>query len=418
MADVLGTQRTRIADQSLRSRAKSVIPAGMYGHLSVNTLPTAYPQFYDHAEGCHVWDVDGNEYVDLMCSFGPIILGHQHPAVERAATDQRARGDTMSGPGSCMVELAELFVDRVDHADWAMFVKNGTDATSLCLTIARAATGRSRTLMATGAYHGAAPWCTNRLDGVAIEERANTFFYIYNDLESVERAFQEAGEDRVAAVFVSPFRHDAGHDQEMADPVFARGLRDLCDRYGASLVIDEVRAGFRLVHGGSWEPFGVRPDLSAWSKAIANGHPLGAVLGNDAMRTGAERVFATGSFWFQSAPMAASLATINALRDVDAITTMEAAGQMLRDGLAEQARAYGVDIRQTGPVQMPNLSFAGDTQFERASVFSATAADNGVLIHPRHNWFLSAAHEPDDIKRVLRATEPAFAVVSKQFVHG
>src|SRR4051794_1900441 len=172
------------------------MPAGMYGHLSVNLLPPEYPQFYDHAEGCHVWDVDGNEYVDLMCSFGPIILGHRHPAVEQAATEQLARGDTMSGPGGVMVELAELFVDRVEHADWAMFAKNGTDATTLCLTIARAATGRNRALAAAGAYHGAAPWCTIKLDGVAPEDRANLFYYTFNDLESVERAFQEAGPSR------------------------------------------------------------------------------------------------------------------------------------------------------------------------------------------------------------------------------
>jgi glutamate-1-semialdehyde 2,1-aminomutase len=392
-----------------------VIPAGMYGHLSVNELPKELPQFYDHAEGCHVWDVDGNEYVDLMCSFGPIILGHRHPAVERAASEQLARGDTMSGPGPCMVELAELLVDRVDHADWAMFAKNGTDATTLCLMIARAATGRDRMLAAKGAYHGAAPWCTLKLDGVTVEDRANISYYTYNDLESVERAFHEAGAERVAAVFVSPFRHDAGHDQELADPAFVRGLRDLCDRYGAALVMDEVRAGFRLVHGGSWEPFGVRPDLSAWSKGIANGYPLGAVLGNGAVRTGAERIFATGSFWFQSVPMAASVATINALRDENAIATMESSGQMLREGLAEQARAYGIGILQTGPVQMPNLSFAGDTRFERAFVFSATAADNGVILHPRHNWFLSAAHEADDIKRILRATDVAFAAVREHF---
>jgi len=412
----VSTERTRTADAALRARARSVMPAGMYGHLSVNLLPAEYPQFYDHAEGCHVWDVDGNEYVDLMCSFGPIILGHRHPAVEQAANAQLARGDTMSGPGRVMVELAELFVDRVDHADWAMFAKNGTVATTLWLPIARAATGRNRVLAASGAYHGAAPWCTIKLDGVTPEDRANNFYYTFTDLGSVERAFQEAGPEQVAAVFVSPFRHDAGHDQEMTDPDFARGLRALCDRYGAALVIDEVRAGFRIVHGGTWEPFGVRPDLSAWSKAIANGYPLGAVLGNDAMRVGAERIFATGSFWFQSVPMAASVATITALREENAVERMEAAGQMLRDGLADQASSHGIQIRQTGPVQMPNLSFVGDTHFERAMVFAAAAAEGGALIHPRHNWFLSAAHEADDIKRVLEATDVAFAAVRRRDV--
>ena len=133
MTEVISQRRIRAADTALRERSRAVIPGGMYGHLSVNALPAEYPQFYQRAEGAHVWDADGNEYVDFMCSFGPILLGHQHPKVEQAAAAQRARGDTMSGPGPVMVELAELLVDRVAHADWAIFAKNGTDATTVCL---------------------------------------------------------------------------------------------------------------------------------------------------------------------------------------------------------------------------------------------------------------------------------------------
>ena len=278
MTEVISQRRIRTADAALRQRAAAVIPGGMYGHLSANALPAEYPQFYERSEGAHVWDVDGNEYVDLMCSFGPVILGHKHPKVEEAVAAQLAKGDTQAGPAACMVEAAELLVDRVAHADWAMFAKNGTDATTICLMVARAATGRSKVLAAAGAYHGSAPWCTIRLDGVTTEDRVNMAYYTYNDLASVERAAEEADGD-VAAIIVSPFKHDAGFDQEMVDPAFARGLRQLCDRIGAVLVMDEVRAGFRLNDGGSWEPIGVEPDLSAWSKAIGNGYPLAAVLG-------------------------------------------------------------------------------------------------------------------------------------------
>jgi glutamate-1-semialdehyde 2,1-aminomutase len=143
--------RSRANDARLRQRAEAVIPGGMYGHMSANALPPEYPQFYQRSEGSHVWDVDGNEYVDFMCSFGPIILGHKHPKVEAAAAAQRADGDTQAGPAAAMVEAAELLVDRVAHADWAMFAKNGTDATTTCVTIARAATGRAKVLAAAGA---------------------------------------------------------------------------------------------------------------------------------------------------------------------------------------------------------------------------------------------------------------------------
>jgi glutamate-1-semialdehyde 2,1-aminomutase len=415
VTELASRERTRTADNALRERAARVIPNGMYGHLSARLLPADYPQFYDRGRGARVWDVDGNEYVDLMCSFGPMIMGYAHAGVEQAAAAQRERGDTLSGPGGVMVELAELLTSRVEHADWAMFAKNGTDATSLCLATARAATGRDAVVMARGAYHGWAAWSNLRPIGMPAQERANVYYYTYNDLASVQRAIEEAGAGNVAAVFVSPFRHDAGHDQELVDPAFARGLRALCDSTGAALIMDEVRAGFRLHHGGSWEPLGVRPDLSAWSKAIANGHPVGAALGADAFRPAAGQIFATGSFWYQAVPMAAAVATITALRDENAVATMEKAGQQLRDGIARQSAEHQVAVLQTGPAQMPNLSFPGDEDFARAALFCGTAAAHGALLHPRHNWFLSAAHTSDDIAQALAATDEAFRAVRAQF---
>jgi glutamate-1-semialdehyde 2,1-aminomutase len=352
-----------------------------------------------------------------MCSFGPIVLGHAHPRVEEAVERQRALADCQNGPSARMVELAELLVAMTPHAGWAMFAKNGTDATTLCLTIARAATGRAKVLVARGAYHGAAPWCTPRPAGVTPEDRAHLIPFVYNDLASVERAAAATGPD-LAAVLVSPFRHDARFDQELVDPAFARGVRALCDRRGAALVLDEVRAGFRLHLAGSWEPLGVRPDLAAYSKAIANGYALAAVTGSDGLRAAATRVFATGSFWFAAVAMAAALATLGALEDERAIPAMERAGGLLRDGLARQARAHGLRITQTGPVQIPFLTFPGDVAagtFDRANVFTGEAARRGVYLHPWHNWFLSAAHTEDDVRLALERTDDAFAAVRARF---
>jgi glutamate-1-semialdehyde 2,1-aminomutase len=390
----------------------------MHGHLSVAALGEEYPQFYARADGACVWDVDGNEYVDLMCGFGPSILGYRDAAVERAAAAQAARGDTQAGPTEAMVELAELTVERSAHAEWAIFSKNGSDATTLCLTIARAATGRARVLMGEHAYHGSMGWCNPNPTGVPEAERALVHRYVYNDLSSVEQAVQIAGEQDVAAIFVSPFCHDAGYDQQLPDEDFARGLRALCTRIGALLVMDEVRAGFRIVHGDSWERFGVEPDLSAWGKAIGNGHPISATLGRATLAEAARSLYATGSFWFSAVPMAAAVTTITELRARDAIATMERAGNCLRAGLEEQARAHGVRIRCTGPVQMPFLSFDGDTEFERALVFARAAANHGVLLHPRHNWFLSAAHGESEIEAALQATDAAFAQVAAGYSDG
>jgi glutamate-1-semialdehyde 2,1-aminomutase len=294
-----------------------------------------------------------------------------------------------------------------------MFAKNGTDATTMCCTIARARTGRRKILAATGAYHGAAPWCTPRPGGTTPEDRANLGYYTYNDLASVRRAAAEVGDD-LAGILVSPFKHDAGYDQELVDPAFARGLRALCDATGAALILDDVRCGFRLHLGSSWEPVGVDPDLSAWSKAIANGHPLAAVLGNDAFRTGAQQVFVTGSFWFSAVPMAAAIATITALGEENAVEAMTRTGSALREGILEQARSWDLPVKYTGPVVMPYLTFAGDQNYELANVFTAQALRGGAYLHPRHNWFVSAAMTGADLALVLEATDQAFAAVRKQ----
>jgi len=144
------TSYKRSVDSGLKARALAVIPGGMYGHQSTARLPASYPQFFERADGCRLWDCDGNEYIDFMCSYGPILLGHHHPGVDRAAAAQQAAGDCMTGPSARVVELAELMTDMVTHADWAMFQKNGTDATTICVTLARAETQKRKVLVARG----------------------------------------------------------------------------------------------------------------------------------------------------------------------------------------------------------------------------------------------------------------------------
>lgn len=408
-----GTQ-LHTQDFALRARAETVIPGGMYGHQSTAALPEGFPQFFERGRGSRIWDVDGNEYIDFMCSYGPIVLGHAHPRVDAAAAAQQAEADCQNAPSKRMVELAELLVDTIAHADWATFAKNGTDATTWCLMIARATSGRRKVLVAKGAYHGAAPWCNPRPTGSTSEDRAHLLTYTYNDLPSVEAAIEEAGDD-TAAIVVSPFRHDAGFDQELVRPEFARGLREICDRTGAALILDDVRAGFRLDMRGSWETVGVRPDLSAYSKAIANGYALAAVVGNDTFREGARNVFNTGSFWFAAVSMAASIATITAMHEEHAIEAMTRAGNLLREGLAAQAGSHGLRVRQTGPVQMPFLTFDDDADFRKAMVFTGESIKRGVYLHPRHNWFISAAITEDDIAQALEVTDEAFAQVRRAF---
>jgi len=148
---------TNSKDSALRERAMAVIPNGMYGHQSVMLLPDDYPQFFDRAEGAHLWDVDGNRYIDFLCGYGPNLFGYGHAEINAAYVDRMKQGDTMTGPGAAMVELAEALTAQVSHADWAMFCKNGTDATTMAMMIARNFTQKKTIVLAKGAYHGAAP---------------------------------------------------------------------------------------------------------------------------------------------------------------------------------------------------------------------------------------------------------------------
>jgi glutamate-1-semialdehyde 2,1-aminomutase len=403
------------ADFALRERAGRVIPGGMYGHLNTADLPPSFPQFYAEGRGCRIKDVDGREYIDFMCSWGPILLGHNHPEVEEAVAHEAARGVCLDGPSEVFVELAERLVDQLAHAEWAMFSKNGTDATGLGLRIARAATGRTKVLIAHRAYHGIGTWSLPPVSpGVTLEDRANTIYFEYNDLASLDAAIAEAGDD-VAAVVVTPIRHEVHRDLELAEPSFATGVRERCDRLGACLMIDDIRCGFRIDSRGSWERFGVGPDLTAYSKAIANGHPLAALTGTDALREAAASVTATGSFWFAGPPLAAAVATLEILDRDDGIESMARSGRRFQAGLAEQAAGQGLEVTVSGPPQLPFLSFRDDEDEKKAFLWADACARNGVFLHPFHNWFLSAAHDDAAIDEALARTDGAFAEVRNEF---
>ena len=219
-------------NKELQARAQKVIPRGMYGHQSTGMLPEDYPQFFSRAKGSRLWDVDGNEYIDFMCAYGPNLLGYGFKPVEAAAAAQQALGDAMTGPGEAIVELAEALVGMIDHADWAIFYKNGTDATTMAIVTARAQTGRRKILAATGAYHGAAPWCTPCARPARCCSRiGRTSSYTSTTTpDSLEAAFK-ANEGDVAGVIATPFLHETSRTRRFPRAgVFATAARELCDR--------------------------------------------------------------------------------------------------------------------------------------------------------------------------------------------
>jgi glutamate-1-semialdehyde 2,1-aminomutase len=394
-------------DRALRERAEAVIPNGMYGHQSVHALPDNFPQFFARAKGARLWDADGNEYLDFMCGYGPNLLGYAHPKIDAAALRQQQLGDAMTGPAPVMVELAEKFVSMVRHADWAIFCKNGTDATTMAMMAARAHAKKRKILVAKGAYHGSAPWCTPRPTGTVPEDRAHSITYVYNDVSSLEAAAIAAGDD-LAGIIASPFKHDAFVDQQMPEAAYAKRARAICDEKNALLIVDDVRAGFRMARDCSWSLIGVQPDLSCWGKAIANGYPISALLGSNKARVAASQLYVTGSYWFAAVAMAASLATLNEIENTDYLERTQSLASRLREGFDGAARAYGFGIRQTGPAQMPLILFDDDRDLRIGYGWASEMVKRGVYVHPWHNMFMCAALTDADIDQALDAADGAF----------
>lgn len=402
---------------ALQQRAARVIAPCVYGspvgRVANPIMPMGTPTFFARAKGARLWDVDGQEYIDYLCALGPNLFGYGDPHVEAAAQRQRELGDTMVGPAPVMIDLAEKLVDTVSHADWAMFAKNGADVTSGALRIARAHTGKRYVLVATDSYHGTHAWCVPVVTGVLPEERAFRIEYRYNDIASLEAAVATAGND-LAAIFATAHKHDNFTDQEVPAAAYAHRCREICDKTGALLVVDDVRSGFRLARNCSWSLVGVEPDLSCWSKAIANGYALSALLGSDRARGGAAKVWLSGTYWMQAVPMAAAAATLELITSTDYLERTVALGQALRSGLDEAADANGFVLNQTGPVQMPMIQFKADPDLRLAMAFASRMIRKGIYLIPHHNLFICAALTMNDVGQTLDIASTVFADIARQ----
>ena len=327
-------------DAGLRSRASKVVPGGMWGHLNAANLPEGYPQFYASGDGATLVDVDGRRFIDFMCAWGPNFLGYRHPEVDDAAARQLLAGDCLNGPGAVMVELAELIVDTIAAADWVQFQKNGTDATTSCVTIARAGTRKRKVLLAQGAYHGAVPWCSPSILGVTAEDRAHL------DLLQLQRSREPArsgkgrrGRSRRDCRLCVPARFRQGPG--IADPG-VRGNGTLHLR--RALRGPDHRRGARRFPPRSGRKLGVSRSPTRISRPGARPSPTAIrsprITGADWLRNAASQVFLTGSFWCGAAAMAAAIATLTIARRDDVIRHMSQMGQ-LSAGRACRTRRQG-----------------------------------------------------------------------------
>ncbi len=401
-------------------RAAAVIPSGIYGHLGPAEgcyIPvSAFPFFSERASGTYLWDVDGNRYIDYMCAYGPNILGYNDPDVDEAARKQREKGDCTTLPSTKMIDFAELLVETVTSADWAFFAKNGNDVTTLAVMAARAYTHRKKIVFFKGFYHGVAPW-TQKLDyaGVIEEDVMHNIYLDWNDLDAVEQCFAE-NRGEIAAVIAQPYMHGNFRDNELPAKGFWQKLRKICTDNGTVLVVDDVRAGFRLDIHGSDHYFGFEADLICFCKAIANGYNVSALCGKEFLKNTVSGMSYTGSYWLSAVPFAAGIACIEKMKRLDCPRILIEKGEKLKTGLVAAAEKYGYDLRVSGVPSLFYLRIADDPTLSLHQEFIAECVQRGIFLTNHHNHFINAALTDGDIEETVAVADRAFAILRER--HG
>jgi glutamate-1-semialdehyde-2,1-aminomutase len=403
------TRSTTSTDQALLERARRVLPGitQTYSKAPDQQVEGVYPVFLDRGEGCRVWDLEGNAYIDYPCALGPMVLGYGDPEVDAAVSERVAAGPCFSLGHGLEVEVAELLVEMVPGAEMVRFLKTGSEATTAAVRLARAATGREHVAMC--GYHGWHDWAighTTRNAGVPQVVRELTHQWAYNDLESL-RAVLTAHPGGVAAVIMEPVGVEA------PAPGFLQGVRALADEHGALLIFDEVITGFRLAPGGAQEYFGVLPDLAAFGKAMANGYPLAAVTGRaPLMELIASAVFVSSTFGGDTVALAASLATMQAIQRGGVIEHLWRQGARLMEGFNALAHEHQVPARMIGLAPRRVIAFeaaGGADANSLKGLLWQECLDRGVLMGNAN--FVSLAHDDEAVDATLTAFDAALAVV-------
>ncbi|HPB50725.1 MAG TPA: aminotransferase class III-fold pyridoxal phosphate-dependent enzyme [Myxococcota bacterium] len=406
------------ASRQLFSRALKVIPTGIPGHqgpVESQFIPvSSYPFYVDRAQDSYFWDIDGNRYIDYMCAYGPNVLGYNNRVVDAAVDEQRRRGDCMALPSARQVELAELLVETIEIADWAYFAKNGGDVTQLAMMVSRAATGRKKIVLVRGGYHGVAPW-TQKVGkpGITPEDVANNLYVDWNDFEQFEALVRD-NPGQIAMFMATPYHHPVFQDNELPAEGYWQKVQKLCNEKGIVLVVDDIRAGFRLSLAGSANYFGFKPDMACYCKAIANGQSISALVGTNALRSAVSDVFYTGSYWASSAAMAGAIATVNELKRLDGANLMLAKGRRLTEGMEAAAADVGLNLKVSGIPSMFYMRITNDDSLQMSQEFCAETAMRGVFFVSHHNHFINCSLTDADIEQTIQISHEAFKVVSER----
>jgi glutamate-1-semialdehyde 2,1-aminomutase len=400
--------RSHNTSEILFKRASRVIPGGTYGHIApASALPRHFAHFCSTGQGAFFHDVDGNEWIDFMCAYGAVLHGYQNPRIEAAVEKQRELGSIFNHPNEVVVELAEKLTQVVDFASWSVFAKNGSDLTTWAIRVAREQTKRPLVVKALGAYHGVDAWCDPGLGGRIDSDRSDVVEFEWNNLNQLEDMFKQKKND-IAAVILTPYHHAAFAPSEMPTEDFWSQVRRLCTENGSLLILDDVRAGWRLHAGGSHRFFNFTPDMSVFSKALGNGYAISACVGIEAVKSAASEVFLTGSCWNDAVAMQAALSSLTMCVEGNVPQSVMTKGQFFSERLEQLAKGFNYSLKMTGPPSMPYPWFEGDENLFLIQKFCQLASKQGLYFHPHHNWFISDAHDQESLKKSLELAGRAF----------
>jgi glutamate-1-semialdehyde aminotransferase len=399
--------------EALFARAQQIVTGGTTQGKAPNTLiPGEYPIYAARGRGAHLWDVDGNRFLDYILAYGIIVLGYCDPDVDAAAMHEIEQGFAFPLTRPVQNELAELLVEVIPCAEMVHFFKTGSDTTTAAVRLARIATGRDKIVR--WGYNGWHDWCCTREAGIPKHVRDDVFTFRYNDLESLEDVFR-AHRDQVACVIMMPL------EIEPPQPGFLAGVKELAHRYGALFILDEMRSGFHLALGGAQEYYRVTPDMATFSKALSNGYALSVLTGRKELMQGLAQTYVSSTFFTNSLAMAAALACVQKLRHEQVIAHLWRTGQALMDGLDRLAQDQGIEAHTIGVAPMPYLTFRyadPDVRETAKYVFYSETTRRGVLLHPNHHWFICAAHTDADVAHTLEVAEGGFRAVSEALARG
>jgi glutamate-1-semialdehyde 2,1-aminomutase len=415
----------------LFNEAQRVIPGGVNSPVRAFKSVGANPLFIKKAFGSRLTDVDGNEFIDYVGSWGPMILGHCHPEVTEAVRKTLANGSSFGAPTELEVELAEMVVAAVPSIDMVRMVNSGTEATMSAIRLARAYTGRDKIIKFAGCYHGhsdsllvkagsgAATFGVPDSPGVPADFAKHTLTATFNSLESVKGLVAD-NRDQVACVILEPIAGNMG----TVPPVegFLEGLRTLCDKEGIVLIFDEVMTGFRVAYGGAQQLYGVTPDITTLGKIIGGGLPVGAFGGKNeimSLLSPSGGVYQAGTLSGNPLAMAAGIATLNILRQNGFYDKLEEKSSRLAEGMAGAAKKSGRPLQTTRVGSMFCMFFAQDEVHDWTSAAASdteafaryfrSMLEQGIYLAPSQfeTAFVSIAHSDEDIERTITAAEKA-----------